>query len=432
MRFDHLHHHYEINRRQLLSGAAKLGAGAAVAMGGTGLLAGAAGADSGSGKKEDDKPRGGEEVKVLGSYNDDFDVAGALDGTWAKETSARYGKNDQRGTLNEITPRKTARALKLLEGSKKVATHNLGHLMINGVPGFVTFPPRKYNQRLVTLGYTPKNPNFFSTATRGNAGEDEWRAADRARGPLGYNQGATPLGTNTLSGHEERFLEGGTYQIMTQLDNLPHIGVKEVFYNGFRADDFATPEGASKLGLENVGPIVTRGVLLDVLGWKQSRKSGDVQTVNGKHMLTDSYRITLEDLLDTMKWEGIKGIEAGDVVLIRTGWDSLADDPATYDRYLTTEPGIYLREAKYLADHRPAIIGADSWALEVIGVADPRGYAFAVHQELIPKRGIRIGEGIRTNSLAAEGAHEFVYCYMPQYAWGATAGNTPPMAMTRG
>ncbi len=55
-----------------------------------------------------------------------------------------------------------------------------------------------------------------------------------------------------------------------------------------------------------------------------------------------------------------------------------------------------------------------------------------MHQELIPKRGIRIGEGIRTNSLAAEGAHEFVYCYMPQYAWGATAGNTPPMAMTRG
>ncbi|MEZ5406564.1 MAG: cyclase family protein [Acidimicrobiales bacterium] len=432
MRFDHLHHHYEINRRQLLSGAAKLGAGAAVAMGTGGMLAGAAGADDGPREKKDDKPRGGDEVKILGRYNDDFDVAGALDGTWAKETSARYGKDDQRGSLNEITPRKTARALKLLEGSKKVVTHNLGHLMVDGAPGYVTFPPRRYSQRLTALGYTPKDPNFFSTTTPGLAGEDEWRAADRTRGPLGYLQSSVPSGTNTLSGHEERFLEGGTYQIMTQLDNLPHIGVKEVYYNGFRADDFATPLGVSKLGLEHVGPIVTRGILLDVLGWKQSRRSGDVQTVNGNPMLADTYRITLEDLLDTMKWEGIKGIEAGDVVLIRTGWDSLADDPSTYDRYLATEPGIYLREAKYLGDHRPAVIGADSWALEIVGVADPRGYAFAVHQELIPKRGIRIGEAIRTNSLAAEGAHEFVYCYMPQHAWGATAGNTPPMAMTRG
>ncbi len=114
MRFDHLHHHYEIDRRQLLSGAAKLGAGAAVAMGPTGLLAGGAGAESGSEDKKDDKPRAGDEVKILGKYNDDFDVAGALDGTWAKETSARYGKDDERGAVNEITPRKTARALKLI------------------------------------------------------------------------------------------------------------------------------------------------------------------------------------------------------------------------------------------------------------------------------------------------------------------------------
>jgi kynurenine formamidase len=303
--------------------------------------------------------------------------------------------------------------------------------MINGVPGYVTFPPRKYSQRLIALGYTPNNPNFFTTTTRGVAGEDEWRAADRAKGPQGYLQGTAGLGTNNLSAHEERFLEGGTYQIMTQLDGLPHVGVGNVFYNGNKGTDMATPEGLNKLGIEHVGPIVTRGVLIDVLGYKQSKGSGDVQVINGHPMLKDTYRITLEDILDTLKWEKVKGIEAGDVVLFRTGWDSLADDPTTYDHYLKTEPGIYLREAKYLADHQPAIMGADSWALEIVGVADPRGYAFTVHQELITKRGIRIGEGIRTNSLAAEGIHTFVYCYMPQYAWGATAGNTAPFALTR-
>lgn len=429
MRFDHLEHHYELNRRQLLSGAAKLGAGAAVAMGATGLLGTAAGAEQG---KDDGPGKGGDEVKVIGEYDDSLSISGAYDGAWAAATSARYGKGDQRGTLNEVTARKTARALRMLDGAKKVATHNLGHLMVNGVPGYRTFPPRKYEQRLIFLGYRPGHSDYFSTTTAGNAGEDEWRAADRARGPLAYDQGAAPFGANKLSGHEERFPEGGTYQLATQLDGLAHIGVEEHFYNGFSAKDFNTPTGVAKLGIEHVGPIVTRGILLDVLGYKQKHGAGDVQTVNGKPMLTDTYRITVEDLKATMRWERIKGIEPGDVVLIRTGWDSLADDPATYDRYLATEPGIYIREAKFLGDHRPAIIGSDSWALELVGVPDPSGFAFPVHTELIPKRGIRIGEGIRTNSLAAEGIHEFVYFYMPQYALGATAGNTAPVALTRG
>lgn len=428
MRLDHLDYH--LNRRQLLAGAAKIGAGAAVAMTTGGLLAEAAGASPA--RNDDRRHKGGEEVKVLGDYNDDWSFAGAKDGTWAKEAAARYGKDDQRGALNEITGRKTAEALAMLAGAKKVVTHNLGHLMVNGAPGFVTFPPRKYNQRLIALGYTPNNPNFFSTTTRGNAGEDEWRAADRARGPLGYFQGATGFGTNGLSAHEERFPEGGTYQIMTQLDGLAHVGVGDYFYNGNKGSDFAAPEGVKKLGIEHVGPIVTRGVLIDVLGWKIKTGSSDVQTVNGHKMLKDTYRITLEDIQATMKWEKVKSIEPGDVVLIRTGWDSLADDPATYDRYLATEPGIYIREAKFLADHRPAIIGADSWALELVGVADPRGFLFAVHNELITRRGIRIGEGIRTNSLAKEGIFTFVYCYNPQYALGATAGNTAPFALTRG
>ena len=428
MRMDHLQYH--LNRRELLSGAAKLGAGAAATLGGMAVLGGAA--EASGGHSHGGQSGAGEEVKVTGNYDDSLSVEGGLDGSWAKETSARYGADDQRGTLNEVTARKSARALRMLEGASKVVTHNLGHLMVNAIPGYVTFPPRKYQQRLTQLGYTPNNPNFFSTTTRGIAGEDEWRREDRARGPLGYSQGAAPFGTNQLSGHEERFPEGGTYQLATQLDGLAHIGVRETFYNGFKANEFATPVGVAKLGIEHVGPIVTRGLLIDILGYKQQHGTGDVQTVNGKPMLKDTYRITLEDIRATMKWERIRGIEKGDVVLIRTGWDSLADDPSTYDKYLATEPGIYIREAKFLGDHYPAIIGADSWALELVGPADPSGFAFPVHTELIPKRGIRIGEGIRTNSLAEEGIHKFVYVYMPQYAWGATAGNTAPVALTRG
>lgn len=433
MRSDHLNFH--LSRREMLSGMAKLGAaGAVVAGGGASVLAGAASAGTGHDHDNKELPNGSTLVRT--DYDDSFSIEGALNGDWAKATQARYGKDDQLGSLNEITPRKTAQAIKLLDGGREVVTYRLGHLMVNGMPGFNTFPPRKYSQRLIALGYTPNalSTEWFSTTTRGNEGEDEWRKADRAsKGGLGYFQGPTGFGTNNLSAHEERFLEGGTYQIATQLDNLSHVGVGHIFYNGNDAREFAKPLGASKLGMEHVPPFVTRGVIIDVLDLKISQGAGKdvVQTVNGNKMLSNSYRITLEDIQAAMKRARLGKIQPGDVVCFRTGWHTLADDPTTYKQYLDTEPGIYLREARWLVDHRPAVVTADTWALEVLpGVptSDP-GQLFTVHQELIVKNGIRIGEGVIVTDLANDGVHEFVYSYSPQHALGATAGNVAPMGM---
>ena len=130
--------------------------------------------------------------------------------------------------------------------------------------------------------------------------------------------------------------------------------------------------------------------------------------------------------------EGVSRIEAGDAVVIRTGWHKLAEDPATYDRYLAAEPGIYVREAKYLADHRPVLIASDTFGLEVLGRTDLGPDAFPVHQWLLVREGVRIGEGVISDSLSDNGVYEFVYAYSPQYALGATAGNTPPVGLARG
>jgi hypothetical protein len=145
------------------------GAGALIGTGGAGLFSGAAGASAtrlsgikGSGGAIDIDP---------GGFDDSFDHNGALDGTWASESAARYGAADEIGTLNEVTPEKTAQALSLLAGASAVGTYRMGHLMVNGIPGFVTSPPRKYNQRLRAQGYTPERVDeFFTTATRGNEG----------------------------------------------------------------------------------------------------------------------------------------------------------------------------------------------------------------------------------------------------------------------
>ena len=153
------------------------------------------------------------------------------------------------------------------------------------------------------------------------------------------------------------------------------------------------------------------------------------------------------DIEAAFRRQKVSGITAGDVVLFRTGWNQLVEpkDPTTPDqplaaneplhpshpdhkRYLSGEPGIYLREARYLAARRPAIIGGDTWALEVLPGPDP-AIAFPVHQELLVHYGIRIAEGVITDQLVNDKVYEFVYIVTPQNALGATAGNTPPAAL---
>ena len=137
---------------------------------------------------------------------------------------------------------------------------------------------------------------------------------------------------------------------------------------------------------------------------------------------------------------------AGEVVLIRTGWNQLVDpkDPVGHQpddpshpghpdhvKYIASEPGIYLREARWLASHRPALVGADTWGLEVVGNPVSGANAFPCHQELLTHHGVRIGEGIVTDQLANDDVFEFVHIVTPQFAMGATAGNAPPAALAQ-
>jgi hypothetical protein len=226
---------------------------------------------------------------------------------------SRYGPDDQRGAFNEVTPEKTAAALAVLGSRPEVRTYNLGELMWNGFPAFKTDPRRTYEQRLTISGYQP-SPGYQDGG--------------------GIVMSTEPLAANKLSYHEERFVAelspkhpvplATTYQIASQLDNLNHIGAAEFYYNGLRGPDIAEGHGTSRLGNEHMGPVVTRGVLLDVLGVKLANgPAGDLAepATNGKPLLRETYRITVEDLTAAMELGGIGAIEPGDVVLLRTGWN---------------------------------------------------------------------------------------------------------------
>ncbi|HET9139004.1 cyclase family protein [Actinophytocola sp.] len=412
MRSDLLRTHLGLHsRRDVLGMTAAAAAGAVAATAGTGV----AGADPAT--------AGGP-----GDFSDAMFTADEVAG-WAERTARRYGRGDQRGTWNEVTPETTRRALRLLERGNAVKTYNLGELLADNFPAFPSTPPRVLKQRLLVVGYQPRG-EFVPVA----------EYDPRTHPEAGILQTATPLGPNTLSFHEERFPHSGTYQIATQLDNLGHIGVGEVYYNGFRGPDIATPRGLARLGNENLGPIVTRGVLYDIVGLKLATGArGDLfrSPVNNEWVLRDNYRITLEDMRAALRRQGVRREPGpGDVVVFRTGWTHLLnraafDDPAdpANARYLAAEPGIFLREARYLASRRVAVAASDTWGLEVLDPAVTGGNLFPVHQVLITQNGVRIGEAVRSEDLARDEAFEFVYLVTPQFHTGSTAGNTPPAAL---
>ena len=112
--------------------------------------------------------------------------------------------------------------------------------------------------------------------------------------------------------YHDELVSGELGQIGTQFDGLGHIGIGDLFYNGNNRLDFAKAEGLQKLGVENVGAIATRGVLVDVAGYK------------GVERLEGGYEITLADLQGALRKQGTE-IHSGDVVLVHSGWGIALD-----------------------------------------------------------------------------------------------------------
>ena len=108
----------------------------------------------------------------------------------------------------------------------------------------------------------------------------------------------------------EEMVIGEMGQIGTQFDGFSHQGIDNGFYNCFKQDQIATRNGFSKLGVEKVGALMTRGVLIDVAALK------------GVEMLPDTYEITVRDLQDALKRQNLT-LQAGDAIIINTGWGKL-------------------------------------------------------------------------------------------------------------
>ena len=287
---------------------------------------------------------------------------------------SEWGEGDERGAINRITSEKVLEAIGLITEGQ---VYELGRIYETGMP---LFPGRHYS---LTIPGAP---------TGG------------------------PLGKNGVVYHDE-MVSGQIGQIGTQFDGLGHIGTRvdgeDVFYNGFKRSEFGTANGLEKLGVENVGVFLTRGVLIDVAAYKETGRL-PVGTV-----------VTAQDLQGALRAQSVALLE-GDVVLIHTGHGQLwmVDN----EQYNVGEPGIGMDAARWLADQKVVMTAADTWAVEVIPPEDPDS-AFPVHQELIGKRGIYNLENLDLSALAADKVYEFAFMFAPVKFKGATGSPGNPIAI---
>jgi kynurenine formamidase len=279
-----------------------------------------------------------------------------------------WGANDERGAANHMTPATVLKGLRLVKEGK---LYELGRVLESAMP---TFGMRRFG---------------IHTA--------------RSSGPTGINQ---------LRGNEELVVtELG--QVGTQFDALPHIAIGEMLYNCVKTDEVATRSGFTKLGVEAVGGIVTRGVLLDVAAVK------DVE------MLEGGYEFTVADLEEAMKRQGVT-IGAGDAVLIHTGWGKLwMQDNAKYN---SGQPGIGIAAGEWLAKANPILVGSDNWGIEVRPHPN-KDLAFPVHQILVTTHGIFLLENLDLDALARDKVSEFALVVLPLKIKGGTGSTVAPIAM---
>jgi kynurenine formamidase len=184
-------------------------------------------------------------------------------------------------------------------------------------------------------------------------------------------------------------------------------------YNCFKVDETSTRTGFTKLGIQNVGALVTRGVLIDVAALKNV------------DILPDSYEVSVQDLQQAMARQNV-ALQPGDAVIIHTGWGKLwGKDNARYSR---GNPGLGIAASEWLARQNPMLVGADTPPVEVSPNPDPQ-VSLPTHQIMLVINGIHLLENLKLDELAAKGVYEFALIVEPLKIEGGTGSTVAPIAI---
>jgi len=287
--------------------------------------------------------------------------------TESQRCPSKWGAGDERGAGNHMKPATVLRAAQLIKTGEVI---ELGHPLAQDMPIPGT---RQFN---VHTKRTFMNP------------------------------------PSNRRGSNEELLTSEIGQVGTQFDGFAHQSIEYSHYNCFKTDEIATRTGFTKLGIEKVGTLMTRGVLLDIAALK------------GVDMLGDTYEITVADLEQASQRQNVR-LQPGDAVIIHTGWGRLwAKDNA---RFLRGNPGIGVAAAEWLAKQDPMLVGADTPPVEVNPNPDPQ-VSLPVHQIMLVVNGIHLLENLKLDELAAKKVYEFALVLQPLKLRGFSGSTVAPTA----
>jgi len=284
------------------------------------------------------------------------DERGKVEGATPGEPNnwGRWGDDDQRGTLNLLTPDRVAQAAALVRTGERFP---LG-LPIGGVP---------------TPSHRPPVSHLFSNV----AGD--------------YVLGDAPAGLQTSDDYVMMAL-----QASTQVDGFGHFGGDGFMYNGFWAGLVSARSGARRLGVHHFGDgFVGRGVLLDVARHV------------GVERLDPMFRVGPALLEATAGAQGVE-VRSGDLLLVRTGWLGwwLAQDDKTDP--VRDEPGVSAKAVPWIAERDVALLATDTTAVEVMAPEEGER-PLALHVAALRDLGMPLGEMFDVDALAAACASDGVW-----------------------
>jgi kynurenine formamidase len=285
----------------------------------------------------------------------------------------RWGDDDERGTLNLLTPEAVLAATQVCRTGK---VYSLAlPVQREGVP---IFDYRGAPQRL---------------SLTSNTDNDRYEEFGAPEG-LGSNEDVLVLASHSI----------------THMDALSHVFAEGKMYNNFGAEEFTTAKGAQHLDVAQTASFAGRGVLLDL------------PRHQGVDWLEPGQVIDAAQLEACRDAQGIE-LRSGDILLVRTGW---------LDRFATgaegfAQPGLGKDAVSFVDDHDISVVGADNAAIECIPFDD--GEFLSVHIELLVNRGVTLLEHLFLSELAADGCHEFLLAVGGLKVTGAAGSPINPIAI---
>lgn len=292
-----------------------------------------------------------------------------------------WGADDEIGRLNLMTTESRVAILSRLSGEK---VYDLSVEYFTGMPSWQAAGDPHYR---IWMTHTP----------HGTAIDDPLQQGGTMNAHVGYTGAAVSMYTHT-----------GTH-----IDALNHFGLNGRIWNGFSAGEHLGDRGWKKGGVENIPPIIARGVLIDVAAAK------------GVDMLPDGYRVTRDDLVHALKQQQVM-LREGDVVLIRTGRMQQYENAAAY---MADPPGMGLSAARYLVEEGGAmVVGADNLSFESFPPEVDDNYV-PVHTYLLAEQGTPIMELVNLEALARDKVYEFAFIGGSLKLRGADAAPLRPIAI---